>query len=96
MPRTTPERREHGRQRVHVFVGFFAVIALSCATTSSDIASDACDLARGVMSREVGVISAASQANGILRDARAANISLEELLRSARQECPDVVEHLPF
>lgn len=75
-----------------------ATVAAGCSSgpSPSDIAKEACDLARRVTRGDVGAASLFIEANDIRTKASKNDITFSEVLSEARKSCPDIIEVLGF
>lgn len=64
--------------------------------TPSALATDACQLADEVLAGEVGLARTAYRGQQILRRARDAEVTVDELLTEAQTVCPETIEALPI
>ncbi|MEX0953392.1 MAG: hypothetical protein WDZ26_06140 [Nitriliruptoraceae bacterium] len=75
----------------------FAVVGCSSPEpTPSALATDACQLADEVLAGEVGMARTAYRGQQILRRARDAEVTVDDLLTEAQTVCPETIEALPI
>ncbi len=82
-----------------IAASLLALVAAGCSSsepTASSIATDACRLADDVMAGEVGMARTAYRGQQILRSARDAQVSVDELIVEAQDVCPDTIGALPL
>lgn len=91
--RQIPDRasdRRHRRTAVAMATMVVTLGACSSGPTASDIAAEACSLARRVASGDVGLLALALETNAIREKAQSADIRFGEVLSESQRACPDV------